>query len=174
MADKKQKLSMGRWVFLGVLVLFTMWYFKRGGTFAGGSALAMRGPDTALRAYAAAAENIATNRPGQTVDGLLELVTDEDREWFRRSFFTINKENAAQGRTAQGTDPRLNALRILVNRGLNTQKYTVDKREDLSRTYNYSLKIPSAAGEKGLYIAVKKGKDGNWRTEAFNGGRIGR
>jgi hypothetical protein len=37
MAEKKQKIAIGRWVFLGVLILFTMWYFKRGGTF-GGSA----------------------------------------------------------------------------------------------------------------------------------------
>jgi hypothetical protein len=134
----------------------------------------MRGADQVLKAYAQAAESFSQGRPGQTMEGLLELVTKEDSDWFATNFSRINRENADPTKASPTGDPRLAALRILVDRGLNTRNYTIDKREDLSKVVNFTIMKPTPAGEKRMTIAVKKGNDKNWRVEAFNGGKVGR
>jgi hypothetical protein len=139
----------------------------------------MRSADQVLKAYAQAAENISRNQIGQgpnmsTLDGLLELVSEEDRDWFDKNYRVVYKENFGKLSPGLGTDPRLLAAKVLIDRGLDRRDYTVEKKDDLNRMVTYKLKVPTVSGPKNVTISVKKGKDKKWRVEGFAAGKIGR
>lgn len=186
MADKANRIPIARWIFLAALILFTLWYFKKGTIAAMGPNL--KDPEGTLREYARVAENLSRGQVGRegrsasTLTELWDLVVPEDKEWFEKNYKSVFEGGFAQtgfgsdvGRNIAAVTPegvKMEAIQVLLNTGVNRTDFKIVKTEKLSKTINYEVEVPVGPNSvKVVKVRLIKGKDRKWRVTGFAGGR---
>lgn len=173
----KRKSTVGGWIAFAVVVAVLVVYLRAQPS--GEAEDAMKDPDKALEYFAQMAYNLSHFQTGRgagkaTIDGLLELCLEEDKNWFQDNYERIYARSG--GGDMVGADPnymvkRNVAIKVVLDNGVNRTDYKVLEKKPRGNTVDYRVQIPGPEGTfRTVNVQVKKVK-GKWKVAQLGGGR---
>jgi hypothetical protein len=173
----KRKSNIGGWILFVIVVAGLVVYLRAQPKSE--AVKAMGKPDEVLQYFSQVAYNVSHLQTGSgpaksTIDELLDLCTDEDKEWFQNNYERIY---ARSGGDAVGANPHYTvkrnvAIQTILDNGVNRTDYKILNRKSEGNKVEYRVQIPGPYNTSRMVnVTVKKVK-GRWRVDELGGGKM--